>query len=111
MTLDCICFFFLTPYNIYYIVAIMKVKKVKSFTVDGDVYASLVAHLKDAKSGLSVSTIDDDYLVYLLNEDCGLHHIWRRGGQGFLLLLLVATSFKEPFNRAIKRLRKTEKTA
>ena len=46
----------------------MKAKKVKSFTVDGDVYASLIAHLKEAKSRLSVSSLIDDYLGYLLNE-------------------------------------------
>ncbi|MFQ5328715.1 MAG: hypothetical protein ACE5D4_01855 [Thermodesulfobacteriota bacterium] len=43
-------------------------KQIKSFTVDGDVYASLMAHLKEAKSGLSVSSLIDDYLGYLHNE-------------------------------------------
>jgi len=46
----------------------MSRKKVKSFTVDGEVYSSLVAQLKEAKSSLSVSSLVDDYLGYLLNE-------------------------------------------
>ncbi|MFQ5586204.1 MAG: hypothetical protein ACE5GF_05205 [Thermodesulfobacteriota bacterium] len=46
----------------------MKKKKVKSFTVDGEVYAQLMNKLKEAKSGLSVSSLVDDYLGYLLNE-------------------------------------------
>ena len=46
----------------------MSRKKVKSFTVDGEVYSSLVAQLKEAKSSLSVSSLIDDYLGYLLNE-------------------------------------------
>ena len=46
----------------------MRKKKVKSFTVDGEVYSSLVAQLKEAKCNLSVSSLVDDYLGYLLNE-------------------------------------------